>query len=343
LPEAGGQLTLAGASPDLKLDATAATVAHWVYSHAESGGRGTRTYPTASVWCLPLLTPRGVVGVLSVAALAGESRLSSDRRRLMETFVSQAALAVERAQLAEQVQQAQLLEATEKLYKALLNSVSHDLRTPLVTITGAFSSLETAGARLDEATRISLARAGREEAERLNRLVGDLLDMTRIEAGALRLTEEPGDMGDAIGVVLDRLNDQLQSYIVRVDAPPDLPPVPMDMALIVQALVNIVHNATKYAPVGSCIDITATSVEDGIQVEIADQGAGIPPEDLPHIFDRFHRVQRPGSAKGIGLGLSISKGIVEAHGGAICAANRPAGGTVITVTLPFEPRARRER
>ena len=153
-----------------------------------------------------------------------------------------------------------MLEATEKLYNALLNSISHDLRTPLVTITGAFSSLETAAGHLDEATRTSLARAGREEAERLNRLVGNLLDMTRIEAGALKLAEEPADVGEAIGVVLDRLEEQLKDRKVQVEVPPDLPPVSMDMPLIVQALVNVVDNAAKYSPEGSPIDIKTSTV-----------------------------------------------------------------------------------
>jgi two-component system, OmpR family, sensor histidine kinase KdpD len=343
LPVAGGKLEQAAASFDRPLDAEGQQVAEWVFGHAQPAGRGTPTFASATVWCLPLLTPRGAVGVLSIARQADEPLLSADERRLMETFAGQAALAIERSQLAEQARQARLLEATEKLYKALLNSVSHDLRTPLVTITGAFSTLETAGSRLDEDTRTSLARTGREEAERLNRLVGDLLDMTRIEAGALKLTEEPADVSEAIGVVLDRLTGPLRDYTVQVNVPADLPPVPMDMPLIVQALVNIVDNATKYTPAGTCIEISAALVADGVQIEVRDQGAGVPTADLPHIFDRFYRAsgraRLPGGVKGTGLGLSISKGIVEAHGGSIRAANRPGGGTMISIVLPLEPNA----
>ena len=159
--------------------------------------------------------------------------------------------------------------------------------------------------------------------------------MTRIEAGALRLTEEPSDAGEAIGVVLDRLAERLNDRAVTIGVPADLPPVPMDMALVVQALVNVLDNAAKYSPPGTPIDISARQVGDHVAIEVADRGPGIAPEDLPHVFDKFYRVQRPDGVKGTGLGLSISKGIIEAHGGTIAARNRPGGGTVVSVTLPF--------
>ncbi len=337
LPGADNQLGVAAATPDFCPDEYDYGVARWAFDHDQPAGRGTGVLPGTAMKCLPLRTPRGVVGVLGVAPAGALSALAEDQQRLLETFAGQASLAIERAQLAEQAQQAHLLEATEKLQSALLNSISHDLRTPLVTITGAFSTLETAGGRLDDDTRTSLARAGREEAERLNHLVGNLLDMTRIEAGALKLAEEPADVGEAIGVVLDRLGEQLEARSVRVDVPLDLPPVPMDMPLIVQALANVVDNAAKYSPQDTSIEIKARQVDDQIRIEVLDQGLGIPAQDVERVFDRFYRVKTPNGARGTGLGLSISKGIVEAHGGTIAASNRPGGGTLIAIALPLEP------
>jgi two-component system, OmpR family, sensor histidine kinase KdpD len=335
LPHAEQGLALGVASSGLTLDANELAVAEWVFRHDQPAGRGTNTLPAAKIRYSALRTPRGVVGVLGVMPTDPSSQLTQEQRRLLEVFASQAALAIERAQLAERARQVQLLEATEKLQTALLNSISHDLRTPLVTITGAFSNLESAGDRLDEATRCALARAGREEAERLNQLVGNLLDITRIEAGALRLTEEPCDVAEAVGVVLDRLSERLDGRPVAMLIPQELPPVPMDMALMVQALVNVVDNAAKYSSPGSPIDISARQVDDQIEIEVADRGAGIALEDLPHIFDKFYRVQRPDGRKGTGLGLSISKGIIEAHGGKIRATNRSSGGAVVSITLPL--------
>ncbi|HEX9116158.1 MAG TPA: sensor histidine kinase KdpD [Anaerolineae bacterium] len=339
LPGPDGRLQIARMGADLELDDAELAVADWTFRNGQSAGRGTGTLPSARARYLPLRTPRGVVGVLGVLPPDTSALLSPDQRRFMETFASQAALAIEQSQLAERARRTHLLEATEKLQSALLNSISHDLRTPLVTITGAFSNLEAATGRLDEATRIDLARAGREEAERLNRLVGNLLDITRIEAGALKLTEEPADVGEALGVVLDRLDSRLADRRVNIRIPDDLAAVPMDMPLIVQALYNVVDNALKYSPAGTPIDIGAGAAGDSIRIEIADRGVGISGDDLPHIFDKFYRVQNPGGVKGTGLGLSITKGIVEAHRGTISAAARPGGGTVITIVLPLEERA----
>jgi two-component system, OmpR family, sensor histidine kinase KdpD len=312
------------------------SVAEWALQHDHPAGRGTEALPATDIWCLPLRTPRGVVGVLGISPATGRADLNRDQRRLLETFAGQAALAIERAQLAERAHQAHLLEATEKLHRALLNSISHDLRTPLVTITGAFSSLETAAGRLDEPTRTSLARAGREEAERLNHLVGNLLDMTRIEAGALKLTEEPADVSEALGVVLDRLGDELKDRPIGIEVPLDLPPVPMDMPLMVQALANVLDNAAKYSPDGSPIEIEAGQSGATVRIEINDRGVGIPKEDLERVFDHFYRVDRPRGVSGTGLGLAISRGIVEAHGGVISAGNRTGGGTTVTIELPLE-------
>ena len=239
-------------------------------------------------------------------------------------------------QLADQAQQAHLLEATEKLQSALLNSLSHDLRTPLVSITGALTSLDDQASALSEADRGSLIQTARGEAERLNRLVGNLLSMTRIESGALTLHRQPEDLSDIVRNALDLLGKQIAGNPVRVDIAPDFPPVPVDFALMVQTLINILDNAVKYSPPGSPIDISAGEDGTTAHLEIGDRGIGIPIEELTRVFDKFYRVQRPEKGSGSGLGLSICKGIVEAHGGKIYARSRPGGGTVIALELPLQ-------
>ena len=334
LPE-GGTVKPRALSPGFALSENELAVATWAFQHSQPAGRGTDTLPAAGVHYLPLKTARGVVGVLGVKPSDPDNRLSPDQRRLLDAFASQAALAIERAQLAEQARQAEVLQATEKLQTALLNSISHDLRTPLVSITGALSSLQEDDVELDDATRRSLVENAREEAERLNRLVGNLLDMTRIEAGALKVASEPCDVQDVIGAALERLGDRLRSRPLTVDVPPDLPLVPMDFVLTAQVLVNLLDNAFKYSPANAQIEVRARVEGPEAHIEIADRGVGIPPADLERVFDKFYRVQQRGQVTGTGLGLSICKGIVEAHGGRIWAENRTGGGARITFALPL--------
>lgn len=322
---------------ELILDERELALAHWVLWRGEPAGRQTGLSPEAGLRYLPLKTIRGVVGVLGVKEpSAAEPLLSTEQLRLLEAFASQSALAIERAQLEAQARQAQVLQAAEKLQTALLNSISHDLRTPLVSITGALSSLEEDGERLDESTRRSLIENAREEAERLNRLVSNLLNMTRLEAGVLKVSQEPCDVQDVIGVVLEQLGDRPGAKQIAVTVPDDLPLVPMDFVLMTQVLVNLLDNALKYSPAQAPVEVKAQVVSGHLEIEVTDRGIGIPPDDLQHVFDKFYRVQRPGNVSGTGLGLSIGKGIVEAHGGFIVAENRPGGGTLITVALPLK-------
>jgi two-component system sensor histidine kinase KdpD len=337
LPE-NSHLVVSGHSPDIQLGDNEMAVGMWAYQRGEPAGRDTDTLPAAKVRCLPLKTAHGVIGVLGVMPHDSTKHLTPEQRRLMEAYASQAAVAIERAQFVEQARQAQVLQATEKLQTALLNSISHDLRTPLVSITGALSSLQDDGVVLNEATRHNLIDTARGEAERLNRLVGNLLDMTRLEAGVMKVKLEPCDVQDVIGSALDYLSERLQDRAVSVDAPPSLPLVPMDFVLIVQVLVNLIDNAMKYSSVDTPIEIRALAGELQLEVNVADRGIGIPPEDLTRVFDKFYRVQHPGSIGGTGLGLSICKGIVEAHGGSIRAANRSGGGTIMSIELPLDVR-----
>lgn len=243
--------------------------------------------------------------------------------------------AVERAHLLEQAREAELLRATEKLQTALLNSISHDLRTPLASITGAVSSLRDPDAQLDDATRVDLIADIASEAERLNRLVGNLLDMTRLEAGALRVTATPGDIAEVIGAALEQRAPQLAGRPLTLRVPPELPPVPMSEPLIAQALVNLLDNGLKYSAPGAPIEVVAALEGDRLAVEVADRGIGFPEGDERHIFDKFYRVRRPGRVEGTGLGLAIVKGIIEAHGGEIVADHRPGGGSIFRFTLPL--------
>jgi two-component system sensor histidine kinase KdpD len=253
----------------------------------------------------------------------------------MEVFASQAALAIERDQVAEQARQAQLLQATERLQTALLNSISHDLRTPLVSITGALSSLSEDVIELDKETRNSLIETARGEAERMNQLVGNLLDMARINSGVINIRREPSEVPDVVGSALEQMGDRLDDRPVNLDIPADLPLVPVDFVLMVQVLVKLFDNATKYSPEGTPIDLHARVAGDSLELAVADRGIGIPPEHLTHVFDKFYRVQRLGNVGGTGLGLSICRGIVEAHGGQVRAENRPGGGAIIRLTLPI--------
>jgi two-component system, OmpR family, sensor histidine kinase KdpD len=343
LPESkdDGALHPYGGRPDLSLDAHELAIATWAFQHGQPAGRGTDTLAAARLRYLPLKTARKTVGVLGVRAAEEGKYLTPDQRRLLETFASLAAVAIERVQLAEAASQVQLLEATETLQTALLNSISHDLRTPLVTITGALTSLLEDQVRMDNEARSVLIETAAEEAGRLNRLVGNLLDMTRLEAGAIRIHREPRDLQDVIGAVLQQLGERLRDRPVDIDLPATLPLVHVDFVLLVHVLVNLVDNALKYSPPSSNIGIAVRLTESEAQIDIADRGIGVPEEDLSRIFQKFYRVQRPSHVAGTGLGLSISKGLVEVHGGRIWAQNRPGGGTIVTVALPLDGTAGR--
>jgi len=335
LPE-GGRLVIRVVSDNMNLSDEELAVADWVYRNAEPAGRHTNTLPAAQLRYLPLKTSKGVVGVLGVGKPnTVNTDLTSAQRRLMEAFANQGAQAVERALLEEQNRQIALLQSAEKLQNALLNSISHDLRTPLVAITGALSALDENFIDMDEPARNALIENAHSEADRLNRLVGNLLNMTRIESGAIKLHLEPGDVQDLIGTALEQLGKRADKNQIKVDVPANFPLVPMDFTLMVQVIVNLLENALKYSPDDTLINISASVNDLKICLKIMDRGVGIPSDDLSRVFDKFYRVQRPENVSGTGLGLSISKGIVEAHGGLVRAINREGGGTILEVELPL--------
>jgi two-component system sensor histidine kinase KdpD len=336
LPEKDGKLKVHASSPELTIADNELAVADWSFERGQIAGRGSDTLPEASMRYQPLQTARGIVGVLGVKPADSSNYLTTDQRRTLDAFANQAAIAIERARLVEQARQTEILEITDKLQSALLNSISHDLRTPLVSITGALSSLAEDSIHLNETTRRSLIETARGEADRLNRLVGNLLDMTRLEAGAMRVQSEPCDIQDMIGSALEQLGPRKANRSIIVNIPSELPFVSVDFVLISRVLVNVIDNALKYSPPDSSIELEAHAASGYIEIEVMDRGVGIPQEDLSRIFDKFYRVQRPDNITGTGLGLSISKGIVEAHGGFIAAENRPGGGTIMTIALPIK-------
>jgi two-component system sensor histidine kinase KdpD len=334
LPE-GERLGIEAASEGVHLDAKELAVADWAFRNRLPAGRGTETLVSAGFLHLPLQTAGGVLGVLAVRLKDEAGYTSPETRRLLSAFATQATLAFERVQLAKQAEQAQILQARDSLERALLNSISHDLRTPLVSITAALDNLGEKGARLTEQDRRDILLTAREEAGRLNRFVGNLLDMTRLEAGAIKPKEVPCDVQDLVGCALAALERRIGDRKIDVHLPPDLPAVSMDLALMTQVLVNLLDNALKYAPVQMSVEIAARSEDAGLIVEVADRGPGVPEDDLKRIFDKFYRIPVPEGAGGTGLGLSICRGIVEAHGGKIRAENRSGGGLRVIITLPL--------
>ena len=332
LPE-NDRLTLSAQSSDFVKEMNEEAVVAWAFEHNQSAGLGTDTLPASKICCKPLTTSRGQIGILAIRPADVKKFVSPEQRQTLEAFVHQSALAVERASLEEQARQAELLQATEKLQSALLNSISHDLRTPLVSITGALSSLREKSLHLDIEARESLIDTAAEEAERLNRLVGNLLNMTRLEAEAIHLRLEPCDIQDVIGAALEQVENRLGGREVKVKIAQNLPLIPLDFPLFGQALVNLLDNAIKYSPNSKPIEIQASQTDQTVVLTVEDHGVGIPADDLERVFNKFYRVQRPESVKGTGLGLAICKGIVEAHGGTIKALNRPGGGTILRVEI----------
>ena len=230
----------------------------WAFEHGQPAGRDTDTLPAAKVRYLPLKTARGVVGVLGVQPPEKTAHLTLEQRLLMEAFANQAALAIERVQLADEAQQARLQIETEQLRNSLLSSVSHDLRTPLAAITGAASSLMDGADSLQPAAQHEMAQTIYEEAGRLNRLLRNLLDMTRLESGALHINKESQPLEEVIGAALSRLEEPLADRAVNIQLPDDLPFVPIDSVLIEQVFINLLENAIKYTPAHSPIDLSAT-------------------------------------------------------------------------------------
>jgi two-component system, OmpR family, sensor histidine kinase KdpD len=333
LPGSAGGLE-PGAGAQFDVDANDLGVARWVFEHRQPAGLGTSTLPGASALYVALLGSTGPVGVLGLRPPDRHAMDEPERLHQLETFAGQTALALERARLSREAQEAEVRIESERLRNSLLSSVSHDLRTPLATITGAVSTILDARAPLAAGTQRELLESVHEEAERLNRLVQNLLEMTRLESGALQLRKELHPPEEVIGAALGRLAKRLADRRVTTKVPSDLPLVPMDDVLVEQVLVNLLDNALKYTPSGSPIDVIATATDENLTIEIADHGPGLPRGEEDRVFEKFYRGERVG-ARGAGLGLAICRGIVRAHGGRIWAQNLPGGGVAFLFTLPL--------
>jgi two-component system, OmpR family, sensor histidine kinase KdpD len=316
-------------------------IAQWVYEHPHLAGLGTTTLPRATALSLPRVAARGTVGGLGVLPAQPRGVLPPEPGAWLETLASQTALALERALLAAEAQQAQRQGETERLRNALLSSVSHDVRTPLTAITGATRTLLEEERRLEAPTRHALLQTAHAEAARLHRLVSNVLAMTRLEAGAIQGHQAWQPLEEVVGAALTRLDAALRDRPRTMHLPADLPLGPLESVLLEPVLINVLDNALTYTPPGSPLALAAWPTDGAVSIAVADQGPGLPPGEEQRVFDKFYRVQRPGTSSGAGLGLTICRGIMAAHGGQSWAENRSGGGTAWRFTLPLAgtPRA----
>ncbi len=335
LPQDGVLTVRAGYPPEDILDEADIAAAKWCWENNRPAGRSADTLPGAKRLFLPVRTARTAVGVVGLDNDRPGPLLTPDQRRLFDALCDQAALAIERVNLVADVERARLTVETERLRSALLTSISHDLRTPLASILGAATSLKSYRPVLDEAAQEELIGTIQEEAERLNRFIANLLDMTRLESGAIEPHAEIVDLGDIVGSALGRAAKVLGDHKVVVDLSPDLPVLKVDPVLLEQVLFNLLDNAAKYTAPGTEVRVEARREGEMLRLEILDEGEGIPPEDTERIFDKFYRIQAADRKRaGTGLGLAICRGFVEAMGGSIVAGNRrDRRGAVFTVRL----------
>ena len=330
-------IALTAASPPLEvLGSVDLAAARWAWEKGEPAGAGTGTLPNAAWTFRPL---QGLKSRAGVAGVEPHAVLAEEDERFVMALLDQGAVALERAEFAAQAVDTESLRRTDRLRSALLNSVSHDLRTPLSTVLGAVTTLIDYGKTLDKAVQRDLLQSIREEAERLNRYVGDLLDMTRLEGGALVTRREWVDIRDVLRAAVERISRRLEGRQVHQDFPPELTMVKADPSLLEQALVNILENAIAYSPADSRIEVAAYEDRSNVVISIEDEGRGIPTAQLEIVFEKFRRMEEASDrGKGAGLGLAISKGFVEAMGGRIAAASpiHENRGTRILISLPKE-------
>lgn len=334
LPEGSGKISFSRrTSDDLPIARSEEGVAQWCFDHRERAGRGTDTLPGSTALYVPLRAARQTLGVLAVIPERPETMLSPEQLHLLEVFATQIAHAMERSQAAARAREAQVKIDTEQMRSSLLSAVSHDLRTPLATITGAASSLLAHGGEIDATTRRELLESIEQEAQRLSRLVNNLLEMTRLESGAVVVKREWHPLEEIVGAALTRLESQLGSRPIAIELPADLPLVAVDDVLLEQLFLNLLENADKYTPEGSEIRIGAVLKDSDVVIEVSDRGPGFRTGDEGRVFEKFYRGDAEG-VRGAGLGLAICRAIVVAHGGSIEAENRPEGGATFRIHLP---------
>ena len=336
LPENGSIAVRSGYPPEDRLEEADLAAAKWAWENNRPAGRDADTLPGAKWLFLPMRTGRGAIGMLGITREGSAVLLSPEQRRLLDALADQGALAIERVILVEDIDRVRRTAETDRLRSALLTSISHDLKTPLAGVLGAAGALRDLSGSLDDASRRELLTTIVDESERLNRFIANLLDMTRLEAGAVVAKATPHDLSEIVGSALARAGKILSQHRVDVGLPVDLPMVAVDAVLFEQALFNLLDNAAKYAPQSTTISVRAWHDQQGVHLQVIDEGEGIPAGELERIFDKFYRVKKGDQVRaGTGLGLAISRGFVEALNGTLQAANRSdRSGAVFTVTLP---------
>ena len=334
LPRGESVAVRAGYPPEDELDEADLAAAKWAWEHATAAGRGADTLPGAKRLFLPMRTGRGMVGIVGLDNDRPGALLTPDQRRLFDALADQASLAIERINLTEDIDRARFAAESERLRSALLTSISHDLRTPLASILGSATSLKSG--TLDQKSREELTSTIQEEAERLNRFIANLLDMTRLESGALEPQLDLIDLTDVVGSALHRASVVLSRHEVSVDLGANLPMLRLDPVLFEQVLFNLLDNAAKYSPPATKVSMKARAEDNTVRLDVMDEGEGIPAGDLERIFDKFYRVQAADRKRaGTGLGLPICRGFIEAMGGTIAATNRGDRlGAQFTIRLP---------
>jgi two-component system, OmpR family, sensor histidine kinase KdpD len=310
------------------------SVPAWVHWNEKKAGRFTDTLPFAEATYFPLSGPRYPLGVIGIKRRNAD-RLSLDQEALLENFLSQISSALEREFLNEINKRSIAIVESERLYTTLFASISHEMRTPITALIGASEGLLDDKVSADATVRHELAQDIQSAAERLDNVVQNLLAMTRLESGLIQPKLDWTDVRDVINSAIDKLRNDLSGHTVSMDISPDLPLIRLDYALIEQALLNLLRNAAVHTPADSSLEIHAVAEHEACFITISDNGPGIPPESLDKLFEKFYRVpgSRPG---GIGLGLSIALGFVQAHHGTLQARNRPEGGAEFIMQLPVE-------
>ena len=336
LPENGSIAVKAAYPPEDILDDADLAAAKWAWENDRAAGRGSDTLPGAQRLFLPMRTGRGAVGVMGMDNDKPGPLLTPDQRRLLDALRDQGALAIERVRLVEEMDRVERTAETERLRSALLTSISHDLKTPLAAVLGAAGALRDIGSKLGGAEKADLLATIIDESERLNRFIANLLDMTKLESGAVTPNVALHDIGEIIGSALRRASRILSHHNVELEIAPDLPMLELDAVLFEQALFNLLDNAAKYAPAETTIRIQSWRHAQSVCLRVLDEGGGILASDLDQIFDKFYRAQKTDQVRaGTGLGLAISRGFVEAMHGTIIAANRTdRSGAAFTISLP---------
>src|SRR5712671_2074327 len=337
LPENGSIAIMSGYPPEDMLDAADLAAASWAWENNRAAGRGSDTLPGAKRLFLPMRTGRGAIGIVGIDSDKTGPLLTPDQRRLLDALMDQAALAIERVRLVEDLDRTKRTAETDQLRSALLTSISHDLKTPLAAVMGAAGTLRSMSNALDEHAKADLVATIIDESERLNRFIANLLDMTKLESGAIVPNTALHDLGEIVGSALSRASKILSQHRVEVDLVKDLPMLELDPVLFEQALFNLLDNAAKYAPAGTSVSIHSWRDGNSIGLMVLDEGDGIAPGDLEHIFDKFYRARKADHVRaGTGLGLAICRGFIEAMHGTIAAANRSdRTGAKFTITLPI--------